>query len=470
MTGVNKDIGLLKGVAATGKDWYTEELSPSAELSEGGHFFEAATADAKSRNWSVDSYLKQLKVKMTSLMGKEGEVFDRVILKQKIREQASNLGSLNFITGSRSIGKTRLLKELEKEYQEPDSEVLLVYVDGRQGNVATGIKKALNVLKEKQWWERIDWANLTTVMQATKTAAKPLVATNPNVDVAVEAGACGLSHVFGLLQATGEDEDSELVSLITDLAKKQNKTACLIIDEANRVAKAGTDTALLAKIVSLTKSEFEMSVMLCTSVHAYPGIMTEHLNLESAGASFVEEFSPSVMKGILKDTLEMGPDLMRLCIASCGGNLLRVHMVINRLFERKDSFTPLKHLYTRIEGEANIASLMQEDVYKEVIVAMTKEGYWETTMTSHNIEKHLIEMGVASKVEAADLVEGSPLLSFPDAFLVPSSQALRVYIVNKYPDEFSAKSDAKQPGHTVESKAGKSTTKNAKKPALSTDC
>lgn len=348
--------------------------------------------------------------------------------------------------------------------------MLLVYVDGRKGNVATGIKKALNVLEEKRWWEKLDWAKLTTVMQATKTAAKPLVAPNPSVDVAVEAGVCGLSHVFGLLQATGEDEDSELVSLITDLAKKQNKTACLIIDEANRVAKAGTDTALLAKIVSLTKSEFEMSVMLCTSVHAYPGIMAEHLNLESAGASFVEEFSPSAMKGILKDTVEMGPDLMRLCIASCGGNLLRVYTVINRLLERKSSFTPLKHLYSYIEGEANIASLMQKDVYKEVIVAMTKQGYWETTATSHDTEKHLVQMGVASKVKGNDLVEGSPLLSFPDAFLVPSSQALRVYIVNTFPDEFSAKSDAKQPGHTVESKAEKSTTKHAEQPALSTDC
>ena len=53
----------------------------------------------------------------------------------------------------------------------------------------------------------------------------------------------------------------------------------------------------------------------------------------------------------------------------------------------------------------------------------------------------MVEKGVASQVQAADLVEGSPFLDgYPDDFLVPSSQSLHAYIVETYSNQFQVKS------------------------------
>lgn len=80
------------------------------------------------RNCTVDGYLAEMKTKMTALLA-TGAVFDRENFRVKIKAKASEMGSLTFLTGSRSIGKTRLLVEIANEYKEPDNDVMLVYVN-----------------------------------------------------------------------------------------------------------------------------------------------------------------------------------------------------------------------------------------------------------------------------------------------------------------------------------------------------
>lgn len=316
--------------------------------------------------------------------------------------------------------------------------------------VGDGIKAALNELKDKKWYDLVDWKRLGSVVESTNTAIKPATAAYPATAAAgVGTGACGLSHIFSLL---GSDDDKDakaakLVGLVHALAKEKKKMPCLIIDEANKVAKAGIDNALLARIVLLTKEKMNLSVLLCTSVHSYPDTMADALNIEFATCTYIEEFPPGLMTHILteeavlenghpKKVLGMGPNLARLCVSSCGGNLTRVNLLLQELREKKKRCTPLKNVYIRLEGKAAIAELMRKAGCKAAIIALAKSGFWDMSQDTGGVEETLVAKGVASKVQAADLMEGSPFIEgYPDSFLVPSSQSLRVYVVETHPDE-----------------------------------
>ncbi|CAB9529361.1 expressed unknown protein [Seminavis robusta] len=219
----------------------------------------------------------------------KGDVFGRTQLKQEIRALTTSAGGLTFITGSRSIGKTRLLKEISEDYKHPTSEVMLVYVDGRDGSLARGIRKALEELAENKWYQKVDFSKVGKLVAAGKTAIKPLTASHPTTDAAVEAASCGLMEVFARL-AGSDSEEADLVELIADLALEQQKKPCLVIDEANRIATA-EDTSVMAKIVKNTKVKCQMSIMLCTSVHAYPRKMNEQCQLDFAEFRYVEPCS-----------------------------------------------------------------------------------------------------------------------------------------------------------------------------------
>jgi len=133
----------------------------------------------------------------------------------------------------------------------------------------------------------------------------------------------------------------------------------------------------------------------------------------------------------------MGSNLARLCVASCGGNLLLVNTTVGQLSNKKVRFTPLDSIYGRLEGGPEITGLMEDTECKAAVKALAKQGYYETTKKTKALEKKLVEKGVASKVQRDDLMEGSPLLEgYPRAFLIPSSQSLRAYIVETYPEEF----------------------------------
>ena len=425
-------------------------MLPSDDLSKEGVFYDAAKADAALRNWGVDSYLDQMGSKMIELLQEE-DVFDRVSLKDSLQRKAATKGSLTFVTGSRSIGKTKLLGRFAEEHKSSDSDLMVIFVNGRSGSVATGIKSALNDLKDKQWYDDINWSKIKDLMQSANQASKSLTATNPAAAAGAEAATCGLSHMFDLLKLTGEDESAELISLITIIAEAKGKHPCLIIDEANLVAKANEDTQLLSRIIKHTKEDFKLSVILCTSVHSYPAVMNKHFNFGFATSRLAEELSPKTMFDILtkeekivgdgkkEKLVGMGPNLSRLCVASCGGNLLRVHTTIQQLLDEKERFSPLQNIFRQLlEGASEIAALMKDPACKKIIIEMAQKGYYEiTTETKNEEQTRLVKRGVAAEVTRNGLVNDSHLLEdFPPEFLMPSSQSLRAYIVQGYPNEF----------------------------------
>lgn len=438
-----ESFGLLKGVDTSVRDCYSDDMSPSPQLSQRGLFWEMAEKDATGLNCTADGYMIQLDEKLSQLMS-GGDVFDRTKLKEEIRHLAKANGGLTFITGSRSIGKTRLLKEVAEEYKDPSSEVMLVYVDGRDGSLARGIRKALEELKDKKWYQKVDFMKVAALASAGKTAIKPLSAAHPTADAAIEAASCGLNEVFARL-AGSDSEEADLVELIADLAVEQQKKPCLVIDEANRIATA-EDTAVMAKIVSNTKAKYRMSIMLCTSIHSYPRKMDEQFQLDFAQVRYVEEFSPSTMWDILTEQQDlqgnkvvgMGPHLARVCISSFGGNLLRTTKAINSLALEREEFTPVNNVLLHLEGYQAIEELLNNAKAKPVLIALAKKGYWKSTIETFNIARDLVERGVASELAQGHLVIGSPLRGLPSKVLVPSSQALRCYIIETYPEGFKS--------------------------------
>lgn len=430
----HSSVGLMKGVSVEANDWYSDDITPSPELTEKGHFYKAASEDASDRNCTAGGYLKELHAKMIQLF-RDGPVYDRETLKVIIKEKAAELGSLSFISGSRNIGKTRLLKEIAEAYKDPTSNIMFVYVDGRDGSISQGIKSALNELVKKKWYEGFDFKRLLSMLKSTKNAAKPVTQAYPAVDMAGEMVTCGLENIFDFLRLA-ENEEAELVELIQQLAEKQGKIPCLVVDEANRVATT-EDSALLAKIVNLTKVTQTASVLLCTSVHSYPQKMSDNFNLDHATASYVEELPPSVMWDILTGTqVGMGENLARLAIASCGGNLIRVKKMLEQLKTWQENFVLADYVYTsKMEGCEKVEELMQKGKEeKEIISSLAKKGYWAAAHMPYDKIKNLVESGVASYVEKCDLTPGSPFAQVEGTkILIPSSLALRCYIINAFP-------------------------------------
>ena len=290
-------------------------------------------------------------------------------------------------------------------------------------------------------------------------------AVGTDADVGREAGAFTLNTLFTMLAAS-EDKEAQMLELVVKLAEAKNKTPCLIVDEANAVlrTKDAGDLKALGKIVNETKSKRTMSVILSTSVHAYPDQLQGAIGFQAnfVSALYMEELPPSVVWNILTEEeagdgtklVGMGERLARLCLAVCGGNLLRLHKLVEALSDSDKGFA-LAHVFNGLEGTSEIWKYMdeQEEDYqeehrtikaadkakaKEILVALAKQGYWQNTRTANRVVKYLVEDGIASKLSRADVLQESPLFSTDRMDLVlPSSQSLRYFIVSTYPDLFS---------------------------------
>ena len=227
-----------------------------------------------------------------------------------------------------------------------------------------------------------------STMVAGKSSVNPMTSANPwyPLNATNDTVACSLGDLFSVLHYS-EEEEAGLVELIAILARMQNKAACLVIDEANQVTTA-KDTALIARIINLTKANFKMNAMLSTSVHSYPHKMTEQFQLDFAETLFVEEFSPSIMWNVLtteqdehgNKVLGMGQHLARLCVASFGGNLLRVKVAIVKLKKREADFTAFGNILYNVDGSEAIPMLLKDKAVKPGLIALAKRGYGESTI------------------------------------------------------------------------------------------
>jgi hypothetical protein len=91
-----ESFGLLKGVDTHVKDWYSDDMSPSPQLSQHGLFWAMAEKDAKDLNCTTKGYMDELDKSFDQLMV-NGDVFDRTQLKEDIRALTAAADGLTFI-------------------------------------------------------------------------------------------------------------------------------------------------------------------------------------------------------------------------------------------------------------------------------------------------------------------------------------------------------------------------------------
>lgn len=123
-----------------------------AELHQQGLFKTLIETNANARNSTVDAYLEEIASRFDS-MRSQGEVFAREAMRAMLlKVSTKKRGILKFITGGRNVGKTRLLKELVTKHNDnPEGEIMAVYVNGRGGTLSERIKRASVDLGKKKW-------------------------------------------------------------------------------------------------------------------------------------------------------------------------------------------------------------------------------------------------------------------------------------------------------------------------------
>mmetsp|Transcript_12805 Transcript_12805/g.31090 ORF Transcript_12805/g.31090 Transcript_12805/m.31090 type:complete len:493 (+) Transcript_12805:374-1852(+) len=441
--------GLLKGVDLTTKDWYTDDLSIGSELDQIGFFPGLVRAEAAARNCTEKGYISELLQKFNLMMSK-GEVFDREEVRELIDEDASmkGAGNLKFITGSRNVGKTRILKEMARKHNEdPSSEVMIVYVNGRIEDLSEGIKKALVELKNRKWYELPDLEEVVNRILMSKEAIVPIASTIVSgVGLSGTASAalaerCGAAEL--LTRFKDEKGELGLVDLIGRLAEKKNKYPCLIIDEANRIVTSKNED-LVATLVSKTKEEHQMNIFLSTSIHSYPGDLETAYHIQFSSSYYIEEFPPTVLWEILtemKDSngnkvIGMGESLASAFITAFGGNLMLMQSALADLRTNLSHFSALQCIRWHVEGSEQVETLGRSNLdssIKQALMALGQKGVWipqaDDPQDAATVET-LVKKGVASKLRTSAVVEGSYMVpaDVRDC-LVPSSQALRNLIV-----------------------------------------
>lgn len=115
--------------------------------------------------------------------------------------------------------------------------------------------------------------------------------------------------------------------------------------------------------------------------------------------------------------------------------------MIKLLKEHRQEFVLDEFLFPRMEGCDKIGEFMEKGKEeKEIIVSLAKKGYWASSHLPYDKMRGLVESGVASYLEKSDILPGSPLKKVKGKkMLVPSSLALRCYIIESYPDHFNSK-------------------------------
>ena len=425
-------LGLLEGVDVETGSSYSKTLTYSEDLLiTPGFFWSAAEADARECGKSVLVYLQELIIRFESFNGSDF-VFDRDHLKEGLRNLVQRKNTVSIVLGAKSIGKTKVLQLINKEFTADQGDVMVVYVNARDqasGSLGDGIQLSLNRLDKLKFFKDIDWTKLREnladlVSLANKKYGKVAEKLNGLIDA---------MHLCGSVDAV-EKADINFVHLIVALANQKKQRPCLIIDEANLCLNGGpNEDKIINQFLHFTKEDRKMNVILCSSKHSFPaqlersGIQLGMVNLVQA-----EEPPPcAVWKFLTQEKnseghiIGMGTKLASLCMALAGGNVALIAKAVERLAERKEKFYG-RMLLQSIEGAFRVKEVIGDPVDRAALEELARVGYTappEPTL-SRLVEKSIAGL-VTSDFTFFTKMDGVLTENEEGEVLVPSSSALR---------------------------------------------
>lgn len=395
---------LLQGVDVTKDKYFSSDIGSGLLnlmwLDTPGLAWKAAEKDAQALHMTTEDYLMTVKNRMKKFK-RSRIVFDRDDIYRVITSFLEEEG-FYLVLGGKSVGKSLVLRDIQKlvnksELRSPASgqEMLFLLVDGRD----TAYQSILASLRKG--WENLvvecpslfPWKNVQQAINFFAPILDPTSISNLTVPYGTghpwwkfwkrrskQAGPGAFlssSMIEGVLKMMQADlPDTKLLDLFMAKCMAMNRVPVLIIDEANLVLGQGEDRAAFLKyLTKLTKQENRLVVILASSKHGYPYLLSEsNMNLNDIASSLVvSEIPPKAMWQLLtsatyqedysafnitkgEQTIGMGEHLAHLLMTSYGGHYLKTISAVLMLDTIKEMF----ELSMKLPNGQNVTRCLNE--------------------------------------------------------------------------------------------------------------
>jgi hypothetical protein len=350
-----------------------------------------------------------------------------------MEEYGNNDGYLAILCGGPSIGKTLMLKNIASKYAS--NERVYIMVDGRKAGPTPNLFNDMiaafdgnNIVSKdvkgkvfQSFWELIG----PVIGQVA-----PYVL--PGLDVS------GAPQAIKALFKSGDISDVNKLECLVKAIKNNRKSLTIIIDEANKYfnvdTSAPTPNALLDCLISLSKQNQDLSVILSCSAFSFPYQMSK-LKINTAHLHKVvvlHEIPPNKMLQLLVDEFEMGEELALSLISFYGGSLLSIRNALAELSIKKNSYLMNVPGYVMLslnnaEAEAKDKNVTEE--FKKVLMQLSVQGFAEIEQKSI-VAEILVKENVAAFLFSDAKYNGvSTKIRQPeDDGLIPALQIFRIAI------------------------------------------
>jgi hypothetical protein len=288
-------------------------------------FREAIEKDLEECGKNATSYLHEVKTKASKYL-KGDDICGRSDICARIKDAMLENGSLVFVTGGRSVGKSKIVANIVKAIGEaqaagtvmdpPQPRVSVIMVDGR---LRTDLVLALSEVQAT--------AVATQDMPTLEHSAQPITA------LAVDFDFKDLNFAHG-----------DVLDAVETLAfehPQDTSHTVLILDEADtfldctgKDGAAARVKALLNAVVLYTKQKQTMSVVLVSSDEglAYRRLHELEINPDHITSTFViNEATPRECLDLLRTKFGVGEHLSSALLDCYGGNVFDMCMFLKRL-------------------------------------------------------------------------------------------------------------------------------------------
>lgn len=359
---------------------------------------------------SALEYVTALNTRLSDF-ARTGAVVGRLNELRQMTNFLNKAGTMAFVCGGPSVGKTRLLNEVIRGVQSAnDTKVRVVRFNGR----------------------KIDSIRKSLVNQAER---KGIIPTGTHVELAVGPFKINVPNADGTDVAMVADS---VVALLEE-AEKRHERLAIVLDEANAFLKttdrAADDTSKLFNIlVAYTKEELRMSAVLLSSDEGLPfrlqemGLKTTHLShmLVIGGAT-----PPEVLSQL--KALGMGQRLRELLVRIYGGHFWHIARAVdileealtagrraNVVREPMNSIADAFAQWESLKGEKTHLVAVLEEVARTGFCPVGKGDPLAHVLTKTNVCTFLSNAAVEYFID--------PLVRLERSGVAPSTQLTRVLI------------------------------------------
>ena len=367
--------GLIGGNAT--EHFYNTELKLKdgfEMVQESSLFFECAKQDASKENLSVKDYLKRCADNAKGYIYSE-DVYDREETKNFLKFATSNKGSFMCFLGGKSVGKSLLLRDLQKEAKSRNQRVFIINARSSGSNLEEGMFKAISdtlTERESKTWIRLV-SRFRVASAVTTDVARLSTNSSPGAVSTVKDG-------LELWQRLEEvpSLNASIDALLMDKSLGPSPPT-FVFDEANISFLEGnkkSSKSALEFLTRYTKEENKISVILATSEHLFPYRLSEMgFNVKNFNSVvYASEVPPKQISDLLKGW-KVGENLSAVLRDYFAGHVYDISLALAKLELSKENFKP-SNIYG-VDSAGSVMRCLRKDTEKasRILSELAETGF-----------------------------------------------------------------------------------------------